>query len=145
MTISPPPGIQLFQKLEQLLACNMKIIFHIEQLKRSIALHSSTVCEAASSLSLLTGLTLHGKPITLSRVMPELHWPQARAAAMAQVSTIVHFGLFFIKIKTPNLSVAGLAPACQETATDSASVCPAPRQGWQQKEPNPNEGRESKL
>lgn len=58
--------------------------------------------------------------------MPGPHCPQARAAAKAQVSTAVHFGLFFIKIKRINLGVAELAPACQETAADSASACPAP-------------------
>lgn len=45
---------------------------------------------------------------------------------MTQVSTAAHFGFFFIKIKGINLGVAGLAPACQETAADSTSACPAP-------------------
>lgn len=45
---------------------------------------------------------------------------------MAQMGTAVHFGLFFTKINRINLGAAGLAPACQETAADSASACPAP-------------------
>lgn len=64
---------------------------------------------------------------------------------MAQVSTAVHFGLFFIKIKIINLGVAELAPACQETAADTASACPAPSVRMAAEGTKPKQGQRIKT